>query len=200
MHRPSLTVAVGLLLFCALVIGVGNSLHQAATKQIDVPQQESRVDRYWFILNRKSNKELLYKGVPGDTTRSRIVKTFVVKGGIKDQRPTPLPQLVGRRYWNIIAKEPTDNPETGPYFLTLDIPTSDEWPYGPTPYLECDGQCDWVTMGYFGLHGVGGDPARLSDTDPGSSGCIRHTDTDIAYLYNLLHPHVEPIRYYVQDI
>lgn len=43
--------------------------------------------------------------------------------------------------------EAVDNPETAPYFLTLDIPVSDEEPFGPAPYLECDGQCNWVLPG-----------------------------------------------------
>lgn len=155
---------------------------------------------YWFMLNRKSNTENFYKGVPGDASKSVLIKTFKVKTGMPGERPTPLPQLIGRDYWVLIKKEISDNPVTAPYFLTLDVPTSEEEPYGPAPYLECDGQCNWVTAGAFGLHGINGDLTRLSQEDPGSSGCIRHSDEDITYLYNLLEPQTEEIRYYIQDV
>ena len=92
-----------------------------------------------------------------------------------------------------------DNPETAPFFLTLDIPAPETEPYGPVPYEECGGQCYWVVPGAFGLHGVAGNPSKLSREDPGSSGCIRHSDEDITYLYSLLSPAKEKIRYYVVD-
>ncbi len=169
----------------------------------DVPQQA-----YWFELHRTSNIEYLYRGVPGEKTESTLIKTFTVKTGIPGERPTPLPELVGRKYWKIVAKQPEmENPETAPYFITLDVPAPSVEPYGPVPYLECldsptagaDGQCNWVTFGYFGLHGTGGNSSKLSVEDPGSSGCIRHSDEDITYLYNLLEPDKEEIRYYVFD-
>ena len=186
------------LLCCATILAIVASTRTSAKSEVKsayAPPQQ-----YWFMLHRTSNKEFLYKGVPGEVASSSLVKEFSVKVGIPGERPMPLPQLAGRKYWNIVAKEPSDNPETGPYFLTLDIPTSDEWPYGPTPYLECNGQCDWVTVGYFGLHGVGADPTKLSPTDAGSSGCVRHSDEDITFLYNLLEVGGEGIRYYIQDI
>lgn len=186
------------LLCCATILVVAASTRQAPKSEVKSAHTEA--PKYWFMLHRASSKEFLYSGVPGELAQSTLVREFSVKVGIPGERPTPLPQLVGRKYWNIVAKEPSDNPETGPYFLTLDIPTSDEWPYGPTPYLECNGQCDWVTVGYFGLHGVGGDPTRLSPTDAGSSGCIRHADEDITFLYNLLEVNDASIRYYIQDI
>lgn len=152
------------------------------------------------MLHRTSNKEMLYKGIPGDVSRSVLVKSFIVKSGSPGKRPTPLPHLIGRKYWKIIGKKKVENnPETAPYFLTLDIPGSQKSPYGPVPYLECNGQCNWVLPGAFGLHGVNGDTTRLSDTNAGSSGCIRHTDEDITYLYHLLDPAREEIRYYIQD-
>ncbi len=122
-----------------------------------------------------------------------------MKTGIPGERPTPLPKILGREYWLITKKEVSSDPETAPYFLTLNIPTVDHKPYGPTPYLECDGQCDWVRPGPFGLHGVGGDLTKLSSSDPGSSGCIRHRDEDITYLYNVLQPQEQEIRYYIED-
>lgn len=156
---------------------------------------------YWFLLERKSQKEYFYQGVPGDKTRSSLVKTFRVKSGIAAERPTPLPRLLEREYWLITGKyETKDSPETAPYFLTLDIPYSDEYPYGPTPYLECNGQCDWILPGSFGLHGINNDPTKISPENPGSSGCIRHTDKDITYLYNTLDLQKEEIRYYIEDI
>jgi hypothetical protein len=155
--------------------------------------------QYWFILYRKLNKELLYYGVPGDQEHSSLVKKFIVKTGQPGKRPTPLPQLMGRDYWNIInALETTENPETAPYFLTLDIPQSEEEPFGPTPYEECNGQCNWELPGPFGLHGIASDSARLSNENEGSSGCVRHTDEDITYLYSLLN-NSWPVRYYIHD-
>ncbi len=165
--------------------------------QSDTKQPEKA---YWFILHRQSQKEELFLGIPGEKNKSTIVKTFTVKTGRPGERPTPLPQLLGKEYWVITKKQPElDNPETAPYFITLDVPAPSEPPYGPSPYLECDGQCDWIRPGDFGLHGVAGVPERLTDADPGSSGCIRHSDEDITYLYNLLDPSKGEIRYYIED-
>jgi hypothetical protein len=158
-------------------------------------------DSYWLLLHRKSEVEYLYKGKPGEKDKSELIRTFQVKSGVRGQKPTPLPKLLGREYWLITGKvETKDQPETAPYFLILDIPYSEEYPFGPTPYLECSGQCDWVLPGSFGLHGINGDPSRLSKDNPGSSGCVRHADEDITYLYNLLDPAKEKIRYYIEDI
>lgn len=155
---------------------------------------------YWLVLHRKSNIEELYSGLPGDRNNSKLVKTFKVKTGRPGERPTPLPQLLGREYWLVVDKYAVpDDPETAPYFLTLDIPAPDTEPYGPEPYLECEGQCRWVLPGAFGLHGTANEPGRLSNDDPGSSGCVRHSDKDITYLYNLLKPDKEEIRYYIED-
>jgi lipoprotein-anchoring transpeptidase ErfK/SrfK len=156
---------------------------------------------HWLVLHRTSNIEELYFGVAGNKSQSKVLKTFHVKTGIPGERPTPLPQLLGRRYWKIEKKEAQkDNPETAPYFLTLDIPAPETEPYGPTPYTECGGkQCSWVLPGAFGLHGIASNSAKLSIQDPGSSGCIRHSDEDITYLYNLLDPKKEEIRYYIQN-
>lgn len=161
---------------------------------------------YWFVLNRKSGVENLYLGVPGDVNKSGLVRTFKVKTGAS-WSPTPLPKLVGREYWKIVKKESSaENPDTAPYFLQLDVPTDENWPYGPIPYTECldslgnNIQCDWVQPGYFGLHGINGNPFKLSKEDYGSSGCIRHNDEDITYLYNLLDPEKEEIHYYIEDI
>lgn len=156
---------------------------------------------YWFKLRRKSNQELLYFGEAGRVEKSALVRIFEVKTGIPGKKPTPLPQLLGREYWVIKNKlDSSGYPETAPYFLTLDVPVSAEFPYGPEPYLECNGQCDWELPGSFGLHGVDGDSERLADGDPGSSGCIRHKDEDITYLYNLLDPGKEEIHYYIDDV
>lgn len=163
------------------------------------PEPTAKND-YWFVLHRKSQKEELLKGEPGNREKSIVVKTFTVKTGRPGERPTPLPQLLGRDYWLITKKQPEpNNPETAPYFITLDVPAPSGAPYGPEPYLECNGQCDWVRPGDFGLHGIAGVPERLTKADPGSSGCIRHTDEDITYLYNLLDPEKGEIRYYIED-
>lgn len=161
---------------------------------------------YWFALHRDQSKEILYSGNPGEVENSQIVREFRVKTG-STWSPTPLPELMGREYWTIVAKQSSaDNPNTAPYFLQLDVPVEDEWPYGPVPYTECIDeatgesiQCDWVIPGFFGLHGIGGNPDKLSDSDLGSSGCIRHSDNDITYLYELLDPENEEVRYYVFD-
>ncbi|HLL61135.1 MAG TPA: L,D-transpeptidase, partial [Candidatus Nitrosocosmicus sp.] len=63
----------------------------------------------------------------------------------------------------------------------------------------CNGQCDWITIGAFGLHGVNGNLNKLTNEDPGSSGCIRHSDEDISFLYETLDPSRYEIRYYVFD-
>lgn len=171
-----------------------------------IPQKRSAVkktatvDSYWFMLHRKSNREMLYRGKSGDTTKSVLLKTFVVKTGVPGKKPTPLPSLLGKEYWILTQKlDAHDNTETGPYFLQLNIPYTEEEPYGPAPYLECNGQCNWELPGAFGLHGTGDDPSRLSEENPGSSGCIRHSNEDISYLYNLINSE-EEVRYYIQDI
>ncbi len=156
---------------------------------------------YWLLLHRKTNEEFLFLGVPGSEEKSELLKMFQVKTGIPGEKPTPLPRLVGREYWVIKDKyDSSENPETAPYFLELDVPVSDKEPFGPVPYLECNGQCNWVLPGAFGLHGVNGNLSRLSEENLGSSGCIRHTDEDITYLYNLLNPKEQEIRYYIEDI
>lgn len=156
---------------------------------------------HWFVLHRKSGKELLYYGVLGEANNSKLMRTFQVKSGTAGFSPTPLPELLGRDYWLIIKKESSaENPETAPYFLTLDVPVTQDWPYGPVPYEECNEQCDWILPGYFGLHGINGNTSKLSKEDLGSSGCVRHRDEDITYLFNLLNPEKEEIRYYIEDI
>ncbi len=130
---------------------------------------------------------MLYFGQAGNISASVLVRTFRVKTGVPGERPTPLPRLVGREYWIITGKyDAHQNPETSPYFIALDVPVSDELPFGPQPYLECGGQCNWEVPGEFGLHGVGGNATKLSSGDPGSSGCIRHSDEDITYLFNIV--------------
>lgn len=181
----------------AIVVIVNVSLVSFLLNKQEKP--ESLPQKYWFVLHRKANKEELFQGVPGDKKKSKLVKTFTVKVGIPGERPTPLPKLLGKNYWLLIAKEEQkDNPETAPYFLKLNIPVPAEEPYGPAPYNECNGQqCHWILPGAFGLHGINGDPSRLSPENPGSSGCIRHKDEDITYLFNLLDPSKSEIRYYI---
>lgn len=165
----------------------------------DLPENEPR-KQYWFILYRASNLEQLFLGEPGNAEKSTLVRTFKVKSGIPGERPTPLPRLLKRDYWVITKKfETRDNPETAPYFLQFDVPGYEVEPYGPVPYEECNGQCNWELEGPFGLHGVNGDLSRLSSENPGSSGCVRHTDEDITFLYNLIEPE-DAVRYYIWDI
>lgn len=155
---------------------------------------------YWLMLHRKSSIEYLYFGIPGQITKSQLVKTFKVKSGIPGERPTPLPNLVNKEYWLITSKESSDNLEVAPYFLTLNIPGIENESFGPEPYLECNGQCNWILPGAFGLHGINGDTQKLADENIGSSGCIRHSDEDITYLYQLLSPKEKEIRYYIKDV
>ena len=196
--KKKLLVLPVLIIFLFFVLAfVSYSGPSVKGEQTQVAPKKS----HWFVLARKSGREFLYYGVLGDHNNSRLIKTFQVKTGVSGKSPTPLPVLLGREYWLITKKESSaDNPETAPYFLTLDIPVTDDWPYGPVPYKECDGQCDWVLPGYFGLHGINGNNSKLSAEDLGSSGCVRHTDEDIAYLYNLLNPETEEIRYYIEDV
>lgn len=187
-----------------LGLGLGAGLLLLQPTPVAVKEDVLAVDSeksYWFILRRASNVEFLYYGEPGNTDNSELVKTFQVKTGIPGERPTPLPQKLGREYWIITAKWDTaESAETAPYFLSLDVPGWEEEPYGPVPYEECNGQCHWQLPGQFGLHGVAGDISRLSAENPGSSGCIRHSDEDITYLYNLLDPASGAIRYYILDL
>lgn len=195
MKHKRIFILVGIIIICVItVIFLRNNF--ASEKQFMIQGEE----KYWLVLHRKSNREELYKGIPGKKEKSILIKTFRVKTGIPGERPTPLPSLLGREYWVITEKHPElQSPETAPYFITLNIPAPSIDPYGPSPYDECHGQCNWVRPGAFGLHGVNGDKTRLSDINPGSSGCIRHTDQDITFLYNLLDPENEEIRYYVED-
>jgi len=174
-------------------------------KVLSSASNNSSEDGYWFLLHRKSNVEYLFFGTKGDRENSRLIRQFTVKTGVPGEKPTPLPKMLGEEYWVITKKEPSDNPETSPYFLALNIPVTDEPPFGPVPYEECkgdlgSGQCDWELPGEFGLHGTGGDSSKLSESDEGSSGCIRHSDSDISYLYELLDPQSGEIRYYIEDL
>jgi len=189
-----------IILVLVVFTGVIFYKENTETKPLEVLSSNTKPS-YWLLLHRKSNIEFLYSGVPGQKDKSTLVKTFTVKTGIPGQSPTPLPKFLGREYWVITQKEESkDNPETAPYFLTLDIPVSDIEPFGPTPYNECNGQCNWILPGYFGLHGINGDEQKLSNEGPGSSGCIRHKDQDIVYLYNLLDFNKGEIRYYIEDV
>lgn len=202
MNKQILTTLMLIILLISSIASLVLLSNKQTNQKKEVFAEKNEIPKeYWFILHRKSKKELLYQGTPGDLQKSSLVKEFKVNVGIENERPTPLPKLVGREYWNIIAEfETTTDPETAPYFLTLDIPWSDQHPFGPVPYEECDGkQCDWVRPGSFGLHGIANTPTKL--TDAGSSGCIRHTDEEITYLYNLLNPtENSPIRYYIEDV
>lgn len=186
------------VLVVVILLGVGRLVFAQNIAGLPTVQTQ---DAYWFVLYRKSGIEYLYKGLPGKAKESYVVRRFSVKPGIPGERPTPLPQLAGKEYWLITDKyQVEDNPETAPYFLTLNVPVGEEEPFGPQPYEECNGQCNWELPGAFGLHGVNGDMSRLSPENAGSSGCIRHSDRDITYLYDLLDPAREEIRYYVLDI
>lgn len=193
-----------IIIIICLITGLFVGRNFPTKKQVILPSKNQKA--YWLLLHRKSNKEYLYHGVSGNAKESTFLKTFTVKTGIPGERPTPLPRLIGKKYWRITKKEPSDNPETVPYFLTLNIPGVEKEPYGPVPYEECQDefgnriQCHWILPGAFGLHGVNGDMSRLLKENPGSSGCIRHRDEDITYLYNVLNPHKEEIRYYIEDV
>jgi len=197
LHLIVMSIAFLLLGFVAASLLLNSNSNNFASSALSARAEN---ESYWLLLHRKSNIEYLYKGVPGDESQSELIKTFNVKTGIPGERPTPLPHLLGREYFILIGKMKTpDNPETAPYFLTLDVPVTDQPPYGPADYPECPDGCNWELPGYFGLHGVGGDNSKLSKEDPGSSGCIRHSDEDITYLYNNLDPSLEEIRYYIID-
>lgn len=201
--RIRLFIIALLIISIISVLSLYLSSGSVKSEQVTAPEKS-----HWLMLHRKSSQEFLYYGISGDVNNSKIVRKFQVKPGVAGSSPTPLPSLLGREYWLIVKKESSiENPETAPYFLTLDIPSSGEWPYGPVPYEECGGpatgeakQCDWILPGYFGLHGVNGQISKLSAEDLGSSGCVRHSDEDITYLFNLLDPEKEEVRYYIEDI
>lgn len=155
---------------------------------------------YWFRLNRRENIETLNYGPNNLPQLSLMVWFFRVKTGVPGQKPTPLPQKTGRPFWLVIDKYQTrDNPETAPFFLVLDVPGTETSPFGPRPYRECAGQCNWKIPGYFGLHGVAGVESRLTIPEPGSSGCVRHRDFDISFLYHVLDPRRNPIPYFIPE-
>lgn len=183
----------------AVLLGI-YQFQKNENKTVVVQKETTNAREYWMVLHRKSNKEFLYQGVPGDAQKSSLLKEFKVKVGVPNEKPTPLPRLLGREYWIIIKKySSSENPETAPYFLELDVPSGPDWPFGPTPYNECNGrQCDWGLPGYFGLHGVSGDPTKLSSENAGSSGCIRHSDSDITYLYDTLNVE-KGVKYYIEE-
>lgn len=196
MHKRHFFILLFVIL-CTILLGSSVYKNNTTPEAIIT---EVRNDSYWFVLHREENKEDLYWGKPGVKEESELVKTFQVKTGIPGERPTPLPKLAGKEYWLITEKHAeTENPETAPYFLTLNIPVPTDEPFGPVPYEECNGQCNWILPGAFGLHGTGGNPEKLSPEDPGSSGCIRHKDEDITYLYKLLNPEKDEIRYYIES-
>lgn len=160
-------------------------------------------DLYWLLLHRQSNTEELLKGVPGNKSKSTVIKAFSVKTGKPGERPTPLPSLVGKDYWTIEWKRPQAG-DLGPYFMKLNIPYTSLTPFGPEPYTECGGQqCNWKTPGDFGLHGTGGNSEKVNNDGSQdwhwSSGCIRHLDEDITYLYNTVDPRAQELRYYVEN-
>lgn len=184
-----------LFMFLAgILLGIAFMYFVRPDKKIFVNESKKE---HWMVLKRDENVEYLYWGEAGNRSNSDLVREFVVKTGVSGERPTPLPQKLGKNYWKIVKKYPSkENPETAPYFLELDVPIEDGF-FGPVPYDECNGQCSWELPGYFGLHGVNGDLSKLSKDDPGSSGCIRHSDEDITYLYNLLNVD-EGVRYYIE--
>lgn len=171
---------------------------------------QTPTDNYWFLLDRLNKKEYLFQGPVGVRDRKYLVREFTVLPGLSGQTPTPVPSKVTptREYWTFNSatlKSPVGDISNGgqPGFLKLDIPYDNSLG-GPVPYLECGpsgtSQCNWNTPGAFGLHGVDNNHPL---TDPGSSGCIRHNNTDIQYLYNLLSNVVNnnpnTIRYYIED-
>lgn len=193
-------VKVPFLLLVIFVIVSFGTAYFWGNEQRDLSKYEVPRGEYWLILNRTTNEEILYFGKPGSQQESLPLKKFKVKDGVSGKRPTPRPQLLGRDYWLVVDKyESLDNPETAPYFLQLDVPVTSDWPYGPVPYMECGGQCDWELPGYFGLHGVNGDNSRLSYENEGSSGCVRHSDEDIKFLFDNLDLSNGGVRYYVID-
>lgn len=192
-----------LLIVLLLGIMCAGAAFFAYTRFVQKMPPQSPKEAHWMLLHRKSNVEYLLYGIPGNREKSKTVRTFTVKAGVPGKKPTPLPQLVGRDYWLITHKlDAKDNEETAPYFLVLDVPIPSSPPFGPEPYKECEGgkQCDWEKPGYFGLHGINGDPSRLLPDNEGSSGCVRHKDEDITYLYKTLNPEKNPARYYIRDL
>lgn len=179
---------------------------QGANAQISTPDES----KYWLLLHRASKKEELWQGIPGDKNNSKRKEVFDVNPGIPGERPTPLPSKLGKEYFTIKTKRETypeekNKLEMGNYFLIFDIGLSKEElqkdPFGPSPYNECgadkNSQCNWETPGDFGMHGISGVETKL--TDAGSSGCVRHSDSNMDDLYLLLKDVDYEIRYYIED-
>ena len=145
------------------------------TQNMTLKSQQTEVvkkqEQHWFILHRKSQKEDLYFGIPGDANKSKLVKTFTVKTGIPGERPTPLPKLMGREYWLLVEKHPeVDNPETAPYFMTLDVPAPSDPPYVMTSGLR---------------YTVSSRTCPLRYTIPPSTAIASFASPMILFIYNL---------------
>ena len=163
------------------------------TLNIGAGKEQSKLDKSVLLLKNISGRS------PIKTFTNKRIQEWDLRPGLPIGCKVTLRKSEAKELL-VRLLDAKDNTETAPYFLTLDIPVSEEEPYGPSPYLECNGQCNWTLPGYFGLHGVNGDETKLSDKNQGSSGCVRHSDEDITYLFNLLEPEKEEIRYYIEDI
>jgi len=104
-----------IIIITALVVGIVGGImlpiiRRGEVEGVNTIREEKE---YWLLLHRKSNKEYVYNGVPGDIMHSELIKTFNVKIGIPGKRPTPLPQKLGYAYWVIESEEKVvGNPET----------------------------------------------------------------------------------------
>src|SRR5688572_16212552 len=110
-------ITISLIIILIMIAGAGGIfLNKPKIQKVSLQSDQQKVaQNYWFMLHRKSKKEFLYQGIPGDLANSTLVKEFQVNVGIEGQRPTPLPELVGRAYWNLIAEYDTAaDPETAP--------------------------------------------------------------------------------------
>ena len=88
-----------LLFALGVLFGVFGVLHVIRYQSKEVLSLQVQKQSYWFLLWRKSNVELLYRGISGDASKSELVKVFTVKTGIPGEKPTPLPKLLGKGYW-----------------------------------------------------------------------------------------------------
>jgi len=177
---------------------------------ITAPQPTtSPQDQYWFVLNRQTHREYLYKGEPRNKQDSILIRSMTVNPGVAGKTPTPLPTSPPG-YWTINIASVDSPIKDGTHFLILNIPFENS-KAGPIPYAQCPaepgGQCDWSkTPGAFGLHGSS-DQYPVDRANPngtyGSGGCIRHYYTDIVWLWDTLNAtinaHKYDMRYYIDD-
>jgi lipoprotein-anchoring transpeptidase ErfK/SrfK len=130
------------------------------------------------------------KGLEKLFINGKLYRNYRVNIG-KVGEPTPKPAPCGRKYWKL-THAVEDHPEFG-HFIYMDVPYKGK-SNGPANYIEDGLLSHWEVSGPFGLH-----MGRISQKNiRTSSGCVRHSESDIEELYKILKLLDDwPYRYYV---